>query len=58
MLKKIIMLLLLSIVSLYAVEEQNIQKVMDTKVRQVLDVLKNKSLSQKQKDQKNIRYYR
>jgi len=55
MLKKITMLLFLSVVSLYAVEEQNIQKVMDTKVRQVLDVLKDKTLSIAQKEQKNIR---
>lgn len=55
MLKKILILLLLSVVSLNAIEEQNIQKVMDTKVRQVLDVLKNKTLSQQQKDTKNVR---
>jgi phospholipid transport system substrate-binding protein len=55
MLKKIIILLLLSVISLYAIEEQNIQKVMDSKVRQVLDILKDKTLSQKQKDQKNVR---
>jgi len=55
MLKKIILLLSLSIISLYALEEQNIQKVMDSKVRQVLDILKDRSLSQQQKDQKNVR---
>jgi len=55
MLKKILILLLLSVASLNAIEEQNIQKVMDTKVRQVLDVLKNKTLSQQQKDTKNVR---
>ena len=55
MLKKIILLLLLAAVSLYAVEESNIQKVMDEKVRQVLNNLKNKSLSQSQKDQVNVR---
>ncbi|MEA2047820.1 MAG: ABC transporter substrate-binding protein [Campylobacterota bacterium] len=55
MLKKIIVLLLVSMISLYAVEEQNIQKVMDNKVRQVLANLKNKSLSQTQKNQKNVR---
>ena len=53
--KKIITLLLLSVISLYAVEEQNIQQVMDSKVRQVLDILKNKTLSQSQKDKKNVR---
>ena len=55
MLNKIIILLLMSILSLHAIEEQNIQSVMDSKVRQVLDTLKNKSLSQQQKDQKNVR---
>lgn len=55
MLKKVIMILLLSVVSLYAIEEQNIQKVMDTKVRQVLNVLKDKTLSNTQKDTKNVR---
>jgi len=55
MLKKVIIFLFLSVISLYALEEQNIQKVMDSKVRQVLDILKNKTLSQKQKDQKNVR---
>ena len=55
MLKKVIIFLFLSVISLYALEEQNIQKVMDSKVRQVLDILKDKTLSQKQKDQKNVR---
>jgi phospholipid transport system substrate-binding protein len=55
MFKKIIILLFLSAISLYAIEEQSIQKVMDRKVRQVLDILKDKTLSQQQKDQKNVR---
>ncbi len=55
MLKKILLILLLSIISSHAIEEQNIQKVMDSKVRKVLFVLKNKALSQKQKEQKSIR---
>jgi len=54
MLKKVIILLLLSVVSLYAIEEQNIKKVMDTKVRKVLLVLKDKTLSQQQKEQKSL----
>ena len=54
MLKKVIILLLLSIVSLYAIEEQNIKKVMDTKVRKVLLILKDKTLSQQQKEQNSI----
>jgi len=55
MFKKIIILLFLSVISLYAIEEQNIQKVMDTKVKQVLNVLKDKKLSHTQKDTKNVR---
>ena len=55
MLKKIIIFLFLSAISLYAVEEQNIQKVTDSKVREVLNILKDKTLSQKQKDAKNVR---
>ncbi|GIT98211.1 ABC transporter substrate-binding protein [Sulfurovum sp. TSL1] len=55
MLKKVILLLFLSVLSLYALEEQNIQKVTDTKVREVLNILKDKSLSQKQKDEMNVR---
>ncbi len=55
MLQKVMTVLLLSIVSLYAIEEQNIQKVTDTKVRQVLNILKDKTLSRKQKDEKNVR---
>jgi len=54
MLKKVIILLLISVVSLYAIEEQNIKKVMDAKVRKVLLVLKDKTLSQQQKEQKSI----
>ena len=54
MLKKVIILLLISVVSIYAIDEQNIQKVMDAKVRQVLNVLKDKTLSDHQKDQKTI----
>jgi len=54
MLKKIIALLLLSIVSLHAIEEQQIKKVMDTKVGKVLTILKDNTLSQHQKEQKSI----
>jgi len=55
MLNKIIIVLFLSIVSLYAIAERDIQKTTDTKVRQVLDILKDKTLSQQQKDAKNVR---
>ncbi len=54
MLKKILLILLLSSISSHAIKEQNIQKVMDSKVRKVLLVLKDKTLSQKQKEQKSI----
>lgn len=55
MFKKIIILLLVSIVSLYAVEEQKLQQTMDSKVREVLNILKDKTLSQQQKEKRNIR---
>jgi len=53
MLKIIIILLTLSGVS-HAIVESNIQKVMDKKVHQVLSVLKNKALTQRQKEKKSI----
>lgn len=54
MLKKVIMILLLSVVSIYAIEEQNINKVMEDKVNKVLLILKDKTLSQQQKEKKSI----
>ncbi|MDD3591666.1 MAG: ABC transporter substrate-binding protein [Sulfurovum sp.] len=54
MFKKIILLWLLSVVSIYAIEEQNIQKVMDSKIREVLSILKDKTLSQSRKEQKSV----
>lgn len=38
-----------------SIEESKIQSITDTKVRKVLDILKNKSLSQNQKDQKTVK---
>ena len=55
MLKKIMMLLFLFAVFVYAIEEQSISKVLDSKVRKVLLVLKDNTLSQRQKEQKSIR---
>ena len=55
MLNKIILLCLLSVMYSHAIEEQRIQTVMDSKVKKVLNVLKDKKLSQKQKEQKSIR---
>ncbi|PHS37445.1 MAG: toluene tolerance protein [Sulfurovum sp.] len=54
MLKKILVILLLSGLSAHAVEEANIKKVMDAKVKKVLGILKNTKLSQKQKEHKSI----
>lgn len=54
MLNKIVLLFLLSMVSIYAVEEANIRKVMDNKVQKVLRILKDTTLSQKQKEKKSI----
>lgn len=54
MFQKILIILLISIVSLNAIEESKIQKVMDVKVKKVLQILKQKSLSQKQKNKKAI----
>jgi len=53
MLKTILIILSLSITS-HAIVESKIQTVMDTKVQQVLNILKNKSLTQKQKEKKSI----
>jgi len=55
MLKKILLLFIFTISSSYAVEEANIKKVMDSKTKQVIQILKNKSLSEKQKEKKSIK---
>ena len=54
MLKKILLICLISVVSTYAVEEQNIKQVMDTKIKHVLSVLKNKNFSTKEKERRSI----
>lgn len=54
MFKKILPILLLAVIFTYAVEEANIKKVMDAKVKKVLHVLKDTSLSQKQKEKKSL----
>lgn len=51
---KTISLVLCMSVSSQAIVESQIQKVMDKKVHQVLHILKNKSLTQKQKEKKSI----
>ena len=55
MFKKIILLLTLSILSLYAVEEQNIQSVMEAKTNQMTKILQDKSLTMKQKEKRCIK---
>ena len=54
MIKKLLTLLLLSGIFAHAIEEQNIKKVMDTRVSKILSILKNSSLSQTQKEQQSI----
>ena len=54
MFQKILILLLLAVISTHAVEESDIRKVMDAKVKKVLLVLKDTKLSQKQKEKKSI----
>jgi len=54
MLKTILTIFIMS-VSSHAIVESQIQKVMDTKVHQVLNILKNNSLSQTQKESKSIK---
>ena len=51
---KVLLTLCLLTLSIQAVVESQIQKVMDSKVRQVLTVLKKSSLSQQQKQSKSI----
>ena len=54
MFKKILAILLLSVISTYAVEEANIKTVMDAKLKKVLHILKDTKLSQTQKENKSI----
>jgi len=54
MLKKLLLLSMISAVFAYGVEEQNIKPVLDKKITEVLKILKNSSLTMKQKEQKSI----
>ena len=54
MFKKILLLCVITMVSTYAVEEQNIRLVMQTKTNHVIKILQNPSLSMKQKEKKSI----
>ena len=55
MLKNILLILILTMTSSYAVQEKNIKSVMDAKIKQSIKIFKNKSLSQKQKNKKVIK---
>jgi len=55
MLKKTLVLLLITLVSCYGVEEQNIKRVMDAKTKQSIKILKDPSLSYKKKEAKIIK---
>lgn len=55
MLKKLLLLSIITMVSAYAIEEKNIKPVMDTKIKQVIKILQNKSLTMKQKENKSIK---
>jgi len=54
MLQKILLLLTIALVSSYGMEEQNIQSIMDTKIKKSIKILKNDALSQKAKENKII----
>jgi phospholipid transport system substrate-binding protein len=55
MIRKILLLITITIVSSYGVEEKNIKNVMDIKTKQSIKILKNSTLSQKQKEEKIIK---
>ncbi len=54
MLKNLLLIFILTLTSSYGVEEENIKSVMDAKIKQSIKILKNKSLSQKEKNKKII----
>ncbi len=55
MFKKILLILIFTMASSYGVEKQNIKSVMDAKTKQAIQILRNKSLTQKQKEKKIIK---
>lgn len=55
MIKRLLLLFIFTFTSSYAVTEQNMKQVMDSKIKQVIKILKNKSYSQKQKDKRSIK---
>lgn len=55
MIKNILLIFIFTLTSSYAVTEQNMKQVMDSKTKKVIKILKDKSLSQKQKEKKSIK---
>lgn len=55
MIKKLLLILIFTLTSSYGVTEQKMKQVMDTKIKQVIKILKDTSLSQKQKNKKSIK---
>ena len=55
MLKKILLLLMIVVIPSAAIEEQNIKNVMDKKIKESIQILKKKSLTMKQKENKIIK---
>jgi phospholipid transport system substrate-binding protein len=54
MLKKILLLLIIAMVTTHAVEEKDIKSVTDSNIKEVIKILKNKSLTMEQKEKKSI----
>jgi len=55
MIKKIILLSILTMASSYGIEEQDIKQVVDSKIKKVIKILKDTSLSQTKKERKSIK---
>jgi len=53
--KKILLLLIATLIQTHAVEESKIQQTVDSDIKQVIKVLKNKSLTMKEKEKKSIK---
>jgi len=53
--KKLLLIFIFTLTSSYGVTEQNMKQVMDTKTKQVIKILKDNALSQKQKNKKSIK---
>lgn len=55
MIKKILLILLFTTALSYGVEEQKIKQVIDNNIKKVIQILKDKSLSQTKKEKKSIK---